>query len=475
MLAQISIVVPSEVPVSGRTALNSSSGTSTVLPSFNQQSSPFLGSVPAGQATPGVIDLPLADAIDRGLKYNLGLVLSQQGTEQARASRLKALADLLPTVSARVAESVQQINLQALGLKSANAFGLSSPIIGPFGIFDARASFSESLSFKSLNNFRAAVQNVHASEFSLQDARELVVLVAGGSYIEATASASRIDAIKAQVDTAQALYQQTLDMKQAGTVAGIDVLRAQVELQVQQQQLLAVNNDFEKQKLRLARIIGLPVAQQFRLADPIPFSPAPTLTFEAALETAYKSRADYQARLSLKRAAELARKAAVGERLPSIQLNADYGTIGPTLGNSHSTFLAAAGLSIPIFQGGRTKADIEQADALLRQREAEAEDMRGRVEFEVRSAFLDISSATQQVEVARSSVELAKRQVDEARDRYAAGVTNNVEVIQAQQALAVTNENYVSSLFAHNLAKLQLAHSIGITERAVRQFLGGTR
>ena len=188
---------------------------------------------------------------------------------------------------------------------------------------------------------------------------------------------------------------------------------------------------------------------------------------------ALRSRADYRAAQNLLRAAELARKAAVAQRLPTLALNGDYGVIGPEPGNSHGTFTAAAALNIPIFQGGKAHADTVQADALMQQRGSELQDLRGRIELEVRTAFLDLNTAADQVGVAQSSVQLATQQVTEARDRYTAGVVNTVEVVQAQEALATAEENYISSVFAHNLAKLSLARALGVAEEATKNYLGG--
>lgn len=440
-------------------------------------SNPFLGGVTNGQqVTPGPLRLTIQDAIERGLKYNLGLYLSSQGNVAARGARLRALSGLLPTVNAHVAETAQQINLAAIGFPAAAAskFGIST-IAGPFGVFDARAAATESLSFAAYNNYKASVQNLAAANLTYQNARDLVVLVSGGLYMQVLAGAARIQAVEAQVKTAESLYNQAVDQKRAGVTPGIDVLRAQVEFQVQQQRLVAARNEYEKEKLMLARAIGLPVAQQIEFAEPgMPNAPTPPITFEQALERAYKNRSDYKAAQTQERAAELTRKAAVSERLPSIQFNGDYGTLGNTPGNSHGTFTASGALVIPIFQGGRVKGDITQADALLAQRRAESDDMRNRVDFEVRSAFLDLNSAAQQVAVAQSSVGLAQEQVRQSQDRFAAGVTNNLEVIQAQEALATTNDNYINALLAHNLAKLSLARSLGIAEEATKEFLGGT-
>ncbi|MFB3813252.1 MAG: TolC family protein [Terriglobales bacterium] len=445
------------------------------LPTFDPTAqNPFSGAVPRGPVTPEVIDLSLTDALDRALQNNLGLILAQQGSAQVRAARLQALSQLLPNVNAHVAEQVQQNNLLALGVPPSFFAGMS-PIVGPFSFFDARVTATEGISLRAIRSLRASIENVRASELSVRGARELVVVAVGVGYIQALAEQARIDAISAQLRTAEALYQQTLDMKNAGTVAGLDVLRAQVEMQVQQQRLLAARNNFEKAKLTLARAIGLPTGQQFRLTTEAPYQPPPPLTLDEALERAFRNRPDYQSALALRRSAELTLQAASAARLPSLQFIGDYGDIGPTPGNSHGTFTAAAALQIPIFQGGRIRSDIQTAEAVLKQRQAQVDDLRGRVEFEVRSAFLDLNSAAEQVQVAQSSVALAQQEVEQARDRFAAGVTNNLEVVQAQAALAVTNENYIASLLAHNLAKLELAGSLGIAETAVRTYLGGKR
>jgi outer membrane protein TolC len=438
--------------------------------------SPFAGGVP-GQPTPGVLKLTLEDAIQRGLKYNLGLYLSGQGTMQARGARLQALSGLLPNLVAHVSRAEEQINLAALGFPGtvAQKFGIST-VVGPFPIFDARAAATESLSLAALNNYRASLQNLNTAQLNYANARDLVVLVSGGLYMQALAGAARIEAVQAQVNTAQTLYNLAVDQKRAGVTAGIDVLRSQVELQVQQQRLVAARNDYEIQKLQLERAIGLPVSQQIEFTETaMPNAPTPPITFEQALKRAYDSRADYKAAQSQVRAAEYTRKAATSERLPSIQFSGDYGVLGNHVDSSHGTFTATGTLVVPIFQGGRVKGEIIQADSLLAQRKAVAEDTRNRVEFEVRSAMLDLNSAAEQVAVAQSSVGLAQEQVRQSQDRFKSGVTNNVEVIQAQEALATTNDNFINSLLAHNLAKLSLARALGVAEQATKEFLGGTQ
>ncbi len=449
----------------------SSAESQPAVPSLDRFQNPLFGSVPTGTATTQAIPLGALEAIDRGLKYNLSLIFSQQATTAARGARYRALADLLPNLTSRVGESVQEINLAAFGIPAPATTG---PIIGPFSVFDARLLATGSLlDLKALNLFRARSEDVNAARLDLQNTRDLIVLVVGGTYMQALAGQARIASVEAQLQTAQALYQQAVDMKNAGMAPGIDVLRTQVEMQAQQQRLVAARNDFAKQKLTLARIIGLPAGQDFLLTEKIPVTPTAPLTLDQALDRAYHDRPDYHAAEAQLRAAELIRKAAVGEALPTVKYNADYGILGQRPTENHPTYSTTASLNIPIFQGGKVKGNIMQADALLRQREAALADLRGQIDYEVRTAFLDLQAAADLVQVAQSSTKLAEEALTQSRDRFRAGVTTTVEVVQAQEALAASNENYINSTFAFNVAKLTLARSLGVAERAVKDFLGG--
>jgi len=437
-----------------------------------QTQNPFIGSRVEGQPTVGVLRLSLLDAIERGLRNNLGLLLTSQQAETARGQRWRALSDLLPTLKTSLGGSVQEINLQAFGIPLAPG---ERPVVGPFGIFDMRGFVSAPIvDLHALNNVRAGAENVRAAEFSARDARELVVLAVGSTYLNAVASSARVDAAQAEFTTADTLYRQAVDMKSAGVVPAIEVLRAQVEAQARQQRLVMARNDFERAKLTLGRAIGLPGGQQLELSERLPYQPAPDLTLEQALARAYSARADYLSAQARVRAAELNRRAATAERLPSLQLNGDYGLIGPNPGLARQTFSTTAAVKLPIFQGGKVKGDIEVAEAALQQRRLEADDLRARIEFDVRTAFLDVQSAAQQVEVAQQAVKLADEALRQSRDRFAAGVTGNLEVVQAQQALATADENFIAALNAHNIAKLLLARSVGVAEQRVRDYLKGT-
>src|SRR5207302_11493967 len=279
-------------------------------------------------ATPEVLQLSFQEAIERGRRNKLGLLLSSDQTIMARGERWKELSNLLPNVSARVLENVQTQSLTALGLKS-NVFPFPIPrVIGPFNFFDARATLTQSFSFRDLEKERAAAESLKSAQYSYKDARELVVLAVGNSYLQAIATAARIEATDAQVQNAQALYNKAVDQQQAGLSPAIDTLRSQVELQTRQQQLIAARNDFARQKLSLARVIGLPPGQEFVLTEKAPYEALTPLPVETYLQRAYNSRSDYQAAQSQLRVAELSYRAAVAGRYPSLDVNANFGAIG---------------------------------------------------------------------------------------------------------------------------------------------------
>jgi outer membrane protein TolC len=436
--------------------------------------SPFTGSEPEGTATPGVLQLSFQEAIDRGLRNNLGLLLSGDQTITARGERWKELSNLLPNLQARLQEDVQTESLTALGLKS-NVFPFPVPrVIGPFNYFDARASLSQSLfNFHDLEQERAASERLKSAQYSYKDAREVVVLAVGNAYLLAIATAARIETADAQVINAQALYNKAADQQKAGLSPAIDTLRSQVELQTRQQQLIAARNDFAKQKLSLARIIGLPPGQEFLLTEKAPYQALTPLSLEVYLQRAYSSRSDYQAAQGQVRAAELSHRAAAAGRYPTLDVDANYGDIGVTPAHSNGTWQVNGGLNIPIFTGGKVHSDVLEADSQLKQARSQLGDLRGRIDYEVRSALLDMNSAAEQVEVARSSVELAEEALTQSRDRFTAGVTDNLEVVQAQEAVASAHESYIQSLYAHNLSKVELARAIGDAEQGVKRYLKG--
>jgi outer membrane protein TolC len=310
-----------------------------------------------------------------------------------------------------------------------------------------------------------------ANQRTAEDARDLVVLAVGGAYLQAIAAKARVASARAQLETASALYQQTLERRQVGLSAQIDVNRSLVQEQTERQRLATLENDFAKQKINLARLTGLPPNGGYELTDEIPFADAPSVTLDDSLKQAFALRPDLKAAEAQVRGADRARAAAVAERLPSIDVSADYGAIGTNPSQSHGTFTFVGTVRVPIWRGGRTEGDIEQASAALEQRRAELEDARGRVESDVRNAFLDLEAAASQVAVSRNNQQVARETLRLTRQRFDAGVTDSVEVVQSQQGVASADLDYITSLFAHNLAKLSLARAIGHAAESLPLYL----
>jgi outer membrane protein TolC len=436
--------------------------------------SPFASSVPA-KLVPGVLSLSLQEAIDRGLKQNLGLLLSHADIGAARGERWEALSVLLPHVTASPYAAESKVNIDELGFAGlASAFHLPSPSVGPFSYFDARANVTEKLfDWKSINSTRAASQSLRAASYTFKDARDLVVLAVGYTYLQAIADGARIETAEAQVQTAQAIYDQATDQVNAGTSPDIDGLRAKVEFQTRQQQLIQAKNNFAIQKLTVARVIGLAPGQEFEFADKSPYQPFEDITVEEALKRAYASRSDYQAAMNDVRAAEFSRKAALGGYLPSLSVDADYG-----LGGSHpSTATTVADvrgtLTIPIFQGGSVHGDVLQADARLEQSRERLENLRAQIDSDVRAALLNLQSSAALVSVAQSNIDLAEQTLTQSRDRFSAGVTDTVEVVQSQEAVASAHEQYISSLYDYNYAKISLVRAFGTAEAGVKEYFKG--
>jgi len=282
-----------------------------------------------------------------------------------------------------------------------------------------------------------------------------------------------VETAEAQVKSAQALYDKAADQQEAGVSPAIDTLRSRVELKTRQQQLIVARTDLAKQRLTVARIIGLPLGQEFVLTEKAPYQALIAQPLDVYLQRAYASRSDYQAAQAKVRSAELSRRSAAAGRYPSLDLSANLGDIGVTPSQSNGTWQVTGGLNIPIFAGNKVHGDVLQADAQLKQARSQLADLRGRIDYEVRTAVLDLNAAAEQVEVARSSVDLAEQALTQSRDRFTAGVTDNLEVVQAQEALASAHESYIQSLYAHNLAKVELAYSIGDAEEGVRRYLRG--
>jgi outer membrane protein TolC len=434
--------------------------------------SPFLGGVPHGEATAEPLALSLREAIDQALAHNLGVLLQEQGLETARGSRWQSLSGLLPDVSARVGEARRVSSLAEFGFTEFP--GLTSSTVGPFNVFDTRVVVSQPvLDISALNEARAGRALVTAATHDVKNARELVVLVVANLYLSAVANANRVDTARAALETADALFRLTNDLKASGIAAGIDVLRTQVREQADRRRLVAAENDAARARLQLVRAVGLPPGQDVRLTDAIPYAPMQQLTLEEALARAYSTRPDYLAAQALMQAAEATDRAARTSRLPSVLVNGEAGRVGVTPSETDFIYGMSAAVRIPVFEHGRQQARIATAAADLQRRRALLADMRGSIDFDVRSAFLDVRAAEQFLEAARVGRDLAGQQLVQARDRFGAGVAGSLEVVQSQEALAAANDSYTFALYAHNIAKATLARAVGVAEDATKAFLGG--
>jgi outer membrane protein TolC len=418
--------------------------------------------------------LSIREAIQRGLEYNLGAVGVTQAMHQSHGQMNAARSALLPNLNGDVAETVETTNLAALGIRiNVPIPGFSFPtLVGPFNYIDFRARLSQTVAnMTALNNYRAAKEMQHADEETAQDARDLVVLGVTGAYLQVVTAQAKVTASMAQLDSANAVYQETLKQFQFGKVPQIEVNRSQVEALTQQQRLVSLQNDLAKQKINLARMIGLPANNNYETTDDVPFSPPPDLKVEDALKQAYEHRADLKASEAQVRAAQRILSASRDERLPSLAVAADYGAIGTNPGQTRATYTVTTTLSVPIWQGGRAEADIEQARATLAQRQAEFEDTKGQIESQIREAYLDLQAAASQVEVAEKNIQLTQQTLDETRLRLQYGVVINVELVQSEESVSSAQLDYINSVFAHNVAKLSLARALGRAADNLPQFL----
>jgi outer membrane protein TolC len=451
---QAGSVTATQAPVPGTTT-----SVDTLNPSVQVQG-PFAGST---TGAPFSGKLSFEEALQRGLRYNLGSVGLGLAARQAQGQSRSVRSTVLPNFNGSLAETVEQVDLAAAGLRFRTPIaGFAIPtIVGPFNFFDLRARLSQNIDLTAWNNYRSSSEVVRANRLSLRDAYDLVVLAVGGAYLQVIAARARVESAQAQLDTATALYDQTMQQRKVGLVAQVDLDRSEVQMLTQKQRLVTLQNDLAKQKINLARLTGLPPTDHYDIAEAAPISPTPSMALEDALAEAFGQRSDLKAGAAQIRAAERTLSGAKAERLPSFALAADYGVIGTNPAQSHGTFSVSGTLRIPLWQGGRAEGDIEQANSALEQRRAELDDLKRQVEADVRNAYLDLEAATSQMEVARRNVEVNKETLQLTRQKYEAGVTDNVEVVQAQASLASADLDYINSVFAYNLAQLSLARAVG--------------
>lgn len=432
----------------------------------------YQGSVPGPLPADGPIHLTFAEAIQRGLKYNLGALDSSASMKQARAQRLSALSQMLPNIYATISESGAKTDLQTQGLTSGVFPGVALPtVVGPYHYYSAEANLSEDFSLTALHNLRSAEQARQATLMNDRDAREMVVVAVSGSYLRVLATQALVASQEAQVKYAEVSYKQAQAQMEVGTKAQIDANRSLVELQSQQQRLTSDKTQLIKEQMSLARVIGLPLDRQLLLSETLPISapelPASDSAVSSAIKEGLDHRADLQAAGLQMKAAQQALSASKSEYLPSFSVNGSFGVQGVNPDKGANVFQAAATLNIPIWSSGRVRSDVQQADAAVGQRKAEFEGKKGVVEHDVRTALLDLDVAREQVKVAESNRQLALSTLKQSQDRFAAGVTTSVEVVQSQESLVSAELDYINGLFSLNVGRINLARATGQAEATV--------
>jgi outer membrane protein TolC len=454
--------------------------------SANQSSaqSPYYGSVTLVQASSEVKPLSIDDAIAMGIANNLGLVEARKQEQSIQAQSLKSLQPLLPTITAQADSGAHQINLAALGFSSSvigkfaplfpNLDFASFPTVVKVNTTDAMVNYDQTLfSLANIYRYRSARESTVAAYYTKQSARGLAVLTVGDAYLQALALGAQVDNAKALLAADKVLLDQTVAEHEAGTAANLDELRARVQYQTQQQTVITAEVNFKKAKIALNREIGLPAEQEIQLTDAEPYADLETMDIEQAKVMAYKSRQDYQSLQAQVRAAQLQRKAAKWERLPTLDLQGNYGVTGVTGGLYHGTFAAAGTLNLPVFQEARFRGDSGVASANLTNSMQQLANLKEQINQQLRDSILDVQTAAELVRVAQSNVALAQKELEQTTDRFEAGIDDNLPVVQAQATLADAETNLINTTSQHNQAKLGFARALGIVDTQYASFLHG--
>ncbi len=452
------------VTVTQQTAPGTGTGSTDVLTSTITVGPPFQGSVPGGLASPTPLALTLQQALVLGLRANLGTVEQTASIQQADSARALAKSGLLPLLNIGASEVFERENLHTVGISIP-----SIPESTIFNYADARVRLQQTvLDMVKLDSLRTASESLKASLVTARNTRDLIVLAVAGTYLQLLSTNARVVAARGQVENSRASFQQAADRFAAGLAARVDRDRAQVQYQTDQQRLRSLQADVDTQKLQLARIVGLPLGQAFNTADDFGYVPLSGFTEAAALQRAQTDRGDVQAAGFSLKAAENNVRAARAERLPTVNVNADFGGAGVTpTHKSTGVYNVYGTLTIPLYEGGRIRADEQQAHAALNQRKAELANTYAQADQDVRQAFINLNAAADQVTVAQSNVQLSHETLTQSRDRFLAGVTDTVEVVQSQQTVVQADNDLISAVFSHNLAKVALARAMGNAEQTL--------
>jgi outer membrane protein len=428
------------------------------------QSSPQAQALPANSPNQ-VLRLTLDQAVALALKQNPTAQIAVLTAAQSEQDKNIAQAELLPQASANLSDEAQKINLRAQ-FGGAPAFPGLPKTIGPFQLFSAGPSVSAPVFDLTLwQRFLASRNTASGSRANSLSTREQVILLVVSQYIGTLRAVANVEASQSRVDLAQALYDQAADLQKEGVGTGIDTLRANVELQNEKQRLLEAQNDRETSLYALSRLLNLDPRQKIELADSLSFFETPQPEVEASIEEALANREEWKALASQIKAAANQKRAAQYSRLPNVRFDGEFTYVGNSGSTTLPTYTYEASVNVPLFTGGRIRAQVVSADLEIRKLEEQRADLRNQIALDVKTALLNLDSARSEVQVANLGVQLSKEEVDQARDRFKAGVANNIEVIQAQDSLSRANDNQIAALYRFNQARADLARSIGQMEK----------
>jgi outer membrane protein len=422
---------------------------------------------------PAPLELSLKQAIDMALAPDgdTRVRLAQEAVRLAESRSLQARAALLPNLDASVSDQSQTRNLAAVGIKLAVPIaGLTFPeLVGPFGVFDVRATATQTIfDFGAIRRFQSSQVAVEVAGSESDVARDQVARLVALEYLAARRAAARVDSAEADLTLAGSLLQLATNQKDAGTGTGIEVTRAKVQLSQARQQLLLAQSDFRQTQLELLRTIGLPLTTSLRLATgSLDLKSAKDATPDKALEVALQTRADWKAQQKREEAARLAYSSVKLERLPSVVGFADYGTIGNNTSHTIPTRTYGVSVRVPVFDGGRRDARRSESRVQYEQELLRTADLRRQIDLDVRLAMDDLTSSNDQVAVAAEGLTQAEAEVEQAQRRYKAGVTSSVEVTDAQTRLARARDNHIAALYLMNRACLDLWQAMGTIRQMV--------
>ena len=438
-----------------------------------------------GTATPETLQLSLDDAIQRGIQANLAITQARIQQQQSDAQRLESLNSLLPFLKAEASTGAHQYNLATFGFGPSTVAKIAPlfpgmnfanfPSIVKVDVTTADAALNwTALDLAAYTRYRAAKEDLKAAYYNTQSSRGLVVLNVGNQYLKTLADQSQIDSAEALLRADDVLLKQAAAEHEAGTAARLDELRARVQYQTQQQKVIAAQNTFEKDKILLKRETGVPVEQAIQLTDTAPYADLEQMSIEDARRLAYKSRQDYQGMQRQVRAAQLTRSAARYERLPTLTASGNYGVTGVTHGLYHGTFVAMGELQLPLFKEAQFRGDAHVAQAQQSDTMNKMADLQQQIDQQLRDSMLDLTSSQALVQVSRQNVDLATRALSDANDRFAAGIDDNLPVVQAQATLSQAQSQLISDTLSYNQAKLGLARNLGIVDTQYKTYLHGT-